>query len=159
MLTGKRADICFYLVLPPHRRMSLRAATTPGPTFKGVLWLLVLTAQCSLGQYCQTDFLSFTGTEIGNDYTFECAEGAYVSEATVSSGTDGFTGLILTCSDGEVSDVFGFVPTATRSSLTVDFWGQLSATLSLVNNETPSKASFFCYNNGDPSGTSLGPYP
>ncbi|CAN0158763.1 unnamed protein product [Ectocarpus sp. 12 AP-2014] len=138
--------------------MSLRAATTPGPTFKGFLWLLVLTAQCSLGQYCQTDFLSFTGTEIGNDYTFECAEGAYVSEATVSSRTDGFTGHILTCSDGEVSDVFGFRSCCDTLFITVNIWGQLSATLSLVNNETPSKASCFCYNNGDPSGNSLGPY-
>ncbi|CAM9511648.1 unnamed protein product, partial [Ectocarpus sp. 4 AP-2014] len=139
--------------------MSLRAATTPGSTLQGVLWLLVLSAQCSLGQYCQTDFLSFTGTEVGNDYTFECAEGAYVSEATVSSGTDDFTGLILTCSDGEVSDVFGFYSYCDTFFISVNFWGQLSATLGLVNNETPPKASFFCYNNGYLYGTSLGPYP
>lgn len=123
--------------------------------------LLVLTVQCSLGQYCQTDVLSLTRTEFGNDYTFECAEGAYVNEVTVSSGTDGFTGLILTCSDGEVSELFGFCSYCDTFFLTVDFtggWTQLSATLSLDDGETSSKASFFCYNKGDPSGTSLEPY-
>ncbi|CAN0293398.1 unnamed protein product, partial [Ectocarpus sp. 4 AP-2014] len=35
---------------------------------------------------------------------------------------------------------------------------QLSTTPSL-DTDSPANASLFCYNDGDPSGTTLGPYP
>ncbi|CAM9804293.1 unnamed protein product, partial [Ectocarpus fasciculatus] len=140
--------------------MFLRAATVLGLPFKGFLWFLVFTVQRASSQYCQTDVMPLTGTEFGSEFTFECVEGAYVSEVTLSSETDGFTGFILTCSDGEVSEVYGYCFCGTLF-VKVDCaggWTQLSTTPSL-DTDSPANASFFCYNEGDPSGATLGPYP
>ncbi|CBJ27589.1 hypothetical protein Esi_0075_0080 [Ectocarpus siliculosus] len=143
------------------RRCSFVLSREFGVPFKGFLWLLVLTVQCVSSQYCQTDVVSLTGTEFGNEYTFECVEGAYVSEVTLSSETNGFTGFILTCSDGEVSEIFGYC--FYRDTLFVKVyctggWTQLSTTPSL-DTDSPANASFFCFNDGGPSGATLGPYP
>lgn len=142
--------------------MALRPANTYGSSFARFLWLLVLTVTWVSGQDCQTETASVTGTELGDANTFDCAEGAYVSELHVSMDTVGFVAFILWCSDGE-SKVFGICFGCGDYYHNVDCTGGLtdmSVTPSLdEDDQYPANANLFCYNEDNPSGTSLGPYP
>lgn len=139
--------------------MVVRATKTSGSSFGGFLRLLVLTAIWVSGQDCQTETASVTGTEYGGANTFDCAESAYVSEVHVNKEAGGLIGFILWCSDGE-SKIFGV---CLNCDLNVDCTGgltEMSVTPSLdEDDEYPANANFFCYNEENPSGTSLGPYP
>lgn len=93
---------------------------------------------------------------------FDCVEGAYVSNVKAAKDVGGFTWFELTCSDGEVSDIFGaclFCDSISHKLDCTGGWTQMSTTPNLNDDVYPAEASFFCYNEENPSGTSLGPYP
>ena len=136
-------------------------AILPSP-WMGFLWLLALTGRRASAQYCVTDEASLTGTsDFGSEFKFRCVEGAYVSSVQVAKDVGGLTGLQLTCSDGEDSEVFGSCVACDILSHKVDCsggWTGLS-TVPDLDNTYPAEATFFCYNEDNPSGASLGPYP
>lgn len=128
--------------------MVLHHTTTLSSSSKGFLLFLVLAVQRASGQYYETDVASVTGTaDGGGEFTFNCAEGAYVSSVKVASDVVGFTGFELSCSDREVSEIFGacfFCNTFSHKLDCTGGWTQLSTYPNLDDNVYPAEAYFFC---------------
>lgn len=131
---------------------------------KGLLQLVMLSTLRASAQVCETEVASLTGTEFGSEFTFDCADDAYISRIDVAgtSDSEGFIGFTATCSDNVESEVFGVFLFQDSIYQAVDCTGGLTemyTTPGVDDNEYPAHGHFFCYNDDNPSGAKLGPYP
>lgn len=129
-----------------------------------LLLLAMLSAPRSLGQSCETEVASLTGTEFGGEFIFDCADDAYISRVDVAgtSNSAGFLGFTVQCSDNVESEIFGASLFHDSIYQFVDCSGgltEMDTTPGVEDDDNLANAHFFCYNDDNPSGFKLGPYP